>query len=53
MRTLTAGLMPEAHELRSVIEAANQAAAGGDYVAAELNCVRRLRFRSTARPVSR
>ena len=28
--------MPEAHELRSVIEAANQAAAGGDYVAAEL-----------------
>jgi hypothetical protein len=28
--------MPEAHELRSVIEAANQAASGGDYVAAEL-----------------
>lgn len=28
--------MPEAHELRSVIEAANQAAAGGDYVTAEL-----------------
>ncbi|HEU5257384.1 MAG TPA: DUF2914 domain-containing protein [Vicinamibacterales bacterium] len=28
--------MPEAHELRSAIEAANQAAAGGDYVAAEL-----------------
>src|SRR5262245_41033310 len=28
--------MPEAHELRSVIEAADQAAAGGDYVAAEL-----------------
>src|SRR6185503_6756463 len=29
--------MPEAHELRSVIEAADQAAAGGDYVAAELH----------------
>src|SRR5215470_316209 len=28
--------MPEAHELRSVIEAADQAASGGDYVAAEL-----------------
>jgi Protein of unknown function (DUF2914)/Tetratricopeptide repeat len=28
--------MPEAHELRPVIEAANQAAAGGDYVTAEL-----------------
>jgi len=28
--------MPEAHELRSVIEAADQAAAGGDYVTAEL-----------------
>jgi hypothetical protein len=28
--------MPEAHELRSVVEAANQAAAGGDYVTAEL-----------------
>src|SRR5258706_16198262 len=28
--------MPEAHELRSVIEAADQAASGGDYVTAEL-----------------
>jgi hypothetical protein len=28
--------MPEAHELRSVIEAADQAATGGDYVTAEL-----------------
>jgi hypothetical protein len=28
--------MPEAHELRPVIEAADQAAAGGDYVTAEL-----------------
>jgi hypothetical protein len=28
--------MPDAHELRSVIEAADQAAAGGDYVTAEL-----------------
>lgn len=31
-----AGLMPETHELRSVIGAANQAASGGDYVTAEL-----------------
>ena len=29
--------MPEARELRSVIEAAQQAASGGDYVTAELN----------------
>jgi Protein of unknown function (DUF2914)/Tetratricopeptide repeat len=29
-------LMPEAHELRPVIEAADQAASGGDYVTAEL-----------------
>ena len=28
--------MPETHELRSVIESANQAASGGDYVTAEL-----------------
>jgi DUF2914 family protein/tetratricopeptide repeat protein len=28
--------MPETHELRSVVEAANQAASGGDYVTAEL-----------------
>ena len=28
--------MPETHELRSAIEAANQAASGGDYVTAEL-----------------
>jgi hypothetical protein len=28
--------MPEAHELRSVIDAADQAASGGDYVTAEL-----------------
>jgi hypothetical protein len=28
--------MPETHELRSVIEAANEAASGGDYVTAEL-----------------
>ena len=29
--------MPEARELRSVIEAAEQAASAGDYVSAELN----------------
>jgi hypothetical protein len=36
MRTHRPDFMPETHELRSVIEAANQAASGGDYVTAEL-----------------
>ena len=38
MATLTGRIfMPEARELRSVLEAAEQAASGGDYVTAELN----------------
>jgi len=36
MRTHRPDFMPETHELRSAIEAANQAASGGDYVTAEL-----------------
>ena len=36
MRTHWPDFMPETHELRSAIEAANQAASGGDYVTAEL-----------------
>lgn len=36
MRTRRPDFMPETHELRSAVEAANQAASGGDYVTAEL-----------------